>query len=145
MRCAASTVVRSSRRAITSADSMAMSVPWPMAMPTSACIRAGASLIPSPTIATREPAAWSSRMSSALPPGGYCAVHPLDTEVRGHAGGGTGVVTGHQHGLDAHPTQLRHHLARLLPHSVAESDRPQGAAVGGHRDQGVSAPAQPLQ
>jgi hypothetical protein len=36
-----------------SADSMAMSVPAPIAIPTSACISAGASLIPSPTIATR--------------------------------------------------------------------------------------------
>ena len=35
-----------------SADSMATSVPEPMAIPTSACTRAGASLIPSPTIAT---------------------------------------------------------------------------------------------
>ena len=40
----------------TPADSMATSVPAPMAMPTSARASAGASLTPSPTIATREPA-----------------------------------------------------------------------------------------
>ena len=39
--------------------SMATSVPVPMAMPTSACARAGASLIPSPAIATRRPSDWS--------------------------------------------------------------------------------------
>ena len=37
----------------TSADSMAMSVPAPMARPTSACASAGASLTPSPTMDTR--------------------------------------------------------------------------------------------
>ena len=37
-----------------SAESIATSVPLPIAMPTSACISAGASLMPSPTIATRE-------------------------------------------------------------------------------------------
>ena len=39
----------------TPADSIATSVPAPMAMPTSARARAGASFTPSPTIATRSP------------------------------------------------------------------------------------------
>ena len=39
----------------TSAVSMATSVPEPSAIPTSACARAGASLTPSPTIATSSP------------------------------------------------------------------------------------------
>ena len=41
-----------------SADSMATSVPAPMARPTSARARAGASLMPSPTMATFRPSAW---------------------------------------------------------------------------------------
>lgn len=41
----------------TSADSTATSVPPPTAMPTSAVARAGASLIPSPIIATAFPSA----------------------------------------------------------------------------------------
>ncbi len=41
---------------MTSADSMATSVPAPMAMPTSAPARAGASLTPSPTMATDQAA-----------------------------------------------------------------------------------------
>ena len=45
----------------TSADEMATSVPAPMAMPTSARASAGASLIPSPTMATVRPASCSSR------------------------------------------------------------------------------------
>ena len=49
-----------------SALSIATSVPAPMAMPRSACARAGASLMPSPIIATRWPSAWSFLMCSAL-------------------------------------------------------------------------------
>ena len=52
----------------TSALSMAMSVPVPMAMPTSAAARAGASLMPSPTKATR-PRAFSRAMAATLPSG----------------------------------------------------------------------------
>src|SRR5207253_1040328 len=39
---------------VTSADSIATSVPVPIAIPTFACARAGASLMPSPAIATRD-------------------------------------------------------------------------------------------
>ena len=46
----------SSEASTTPADSMATSVPAPMAMPTSARARAGASFTPSPTMATRQPA-----------------------------------------------------------------------------------------
>ena len=49
-----------------SALSMATSVPAPMAMPTSARASAGASLTPSPTIATLWPASWSLRTSCSL-------------------------------------------------------------------------------
>ncbi len=37
-------------------------VPVCIATPTSACARAGASLVPSPHIATRRPSAWTRRM-----------------------------------------------------------------------------------
>ncbi len=47
---------------------MATSVPAPMAIPMSARVRAGASLIPSPTMATR-PFSESLRMISSLPSG----------------------------------------------------------------------------
>ena len=45
---------------VMSAASMATSVPVPIASPTSAWANAGASLIPSPTMPTRAPAACSS-------------------------------------------------------------------------------------
>ena len=52
-----------------SAASIAISVPVPSAMPTSACASAGASLIPSPTMATVFPSDWSRRIRSAFPAG----------------------------------------------------------------------------
>ena len=47
---------------VTEPDSMATSVPVPIATPTSACARAGASLTPSPTIATGLPVACRRRI-----------------------------------------------------------------------------------
>ena len=62
----------------TSAVSMATSVPVPMATPTSAWARAGASLMPSPTKATRWPSFWSARIASAS---AEVAYRPPRTEV----------------------------------------------------------------
>ena len=49
--------------------SIATSVPLPMAIPRSACASAGASLIPSPTIATTLPVSWIRRTFAALSSG----------------------------------------------------------------------------
>ena len=54
---------------VTPADSIATSVPVPIAIPTSADARAGASLIPSPTMATLVRLAWSALTAAALPSG----------------------------------------------------------------------------
>ena len=54
---------------ITSAASIAISVPVPMAMPVSAQTRAGESFMPSPTIATVRPSRWSFLTISALSAG----------------------------------------------------------------------------
>ena len=59
---------RSLRMSTMSALSMATSVPAPMAMPTSARASAGASLMPSPTMATR-PSPARRRISRSLPSG----------------------------------------------------------------------------
>ena len=52
-----------------SADSIATSVPLPMAIPISACAKAGASLIPSPTIPTFTPVSCNFFTSFALSAG----------------------------------------------------------------------------
>lgn|GEM_PF-4251582 len=59
-RMARGTALRSPLASMTSAVSMATSIPVPMAIPTSAYARAGASLIPSPTIATLSSAPCNS-------------------------------------------------------------------------------------
>src|SRR5256885_14353753 len=51
------------------ADSTATSVPAPIAIPTSAVARAGASLTPSPTIATLLPPSWNRRTAAAFSAG----------------------------------------------------------------------------
>ena len=58
---------------VTPAVLMATSVPQPMAMPTSAAARAGASLMPSPTIATVAPSSLSRLSSDALSCGKHSA------------------------------------------------------------------------
>ena len=49
--------------------SLAACVPVFIATATSACASAGASLVPSPVIATRRPCAWCSRISFSLASG----------------------------------------------------------------------------
>ena len=60
-----------------SADSIATSVPAPIAIPTSALASAGASLIPSPTIATLCPCSCSCRTFSSLSCGSTSAITVL--------------------------------------------------------------------
>ncbi|OPZ70245.1 MAG: hypothetical protein BWY81_00025 [Firmicutes bacterium ADurb.Bin467] len=66
---AVGTSIRSERINTMSADSIATSVPEPIAMPMSACASAGASLMPSPTIATLRPSSWSFLTSCDLSSG----------------------------------------------------------------------------
>mmetsp|Transcript_1433 Transcript_1433/g.3718 ORF Transcript_1433/g.3718 Transcript_1433/m.3718 type:complete len:360 (-) Transcript_1433:1784-2863(-) len=70
LRCSAMTMsVRRLRMRMTSAASTATAVPAPMAMPMSACASDGASLMPSPTMATMPCLSCSSRMVACLSPG----------------------------------------------------------------------------
>src|SRR5688572_31616519 len=57
---------RSPLTSVTAALSIATSVPLPIAMPTSAFASAGASLIPSPAIATTWPSRWRRSTTSAF-------------------------------------------------------------------------------
>ena len=65
-RIASTASMRSLFISTTSADEIATSVPAPMAMPTSARASAGASLMPSPIIATLRPADCFSRTMRSL-------------------------------------------------------------------------------
>ena len=83
---------------ITSAVSMATSVPVPMAMPTSAWARAGASLMPSPTMPTFLPF-----FLDLLDLGGFLfrphfGEDLVDAHLFGNGAGGLGIVAGeHDH------------------------------------------------
>src|SRR4026207_2398120 len=96
------------RTSTTSPASTATSVPAPMAMPTSAVRRAGASFTPSPTIATRAPRRRPP-LASALP---LLALRRLllrqdlgedgvDAELLGHRAGHRLRIAGHHDHLDA--------------------------------------------
>ena len=62
----------------TSAASTATSVPVPIAMPTSACASAGASLMPSPTIATTRPIVLQPAHLGDLAVGQHAGDHVRD-------------------------------------------------------------------
>ncbi len=74
--------------------SLAACVPEFMATPTSACASAGASLVPSPVIATRWPPACSRRMSASLSSGVACGQEVVDAGLLGDSGRGQRVVAG---------------------------------------------------
>ena len=58
------------------AASLAAEVPEFIASPTSACARAGASLVPSPVIATSFPSACSFLIAAILSSGRHSAIYP---------------------------------------------------------------------
>ena len=86
--------------------SIATSVPVPIARPRSACASAGASLTPSPTIATTRPSSCSRRMTSALSVGQDVGDHLVDPDLGGDGRGRRGVVAGQQHRPQAERREL---------------------------------------
>ena len=87
--------------------SLAAVVPVFIATPTSACASAGASLVPSPVIATSLPSACSRLISAILSSGVACARKSSTPASLAIAGGRQRVVAGDHHRLDAHRPQLR--------------------------------------
>src|SRR5918995_344664 len=77
---------------VRSAASIATSVPVPMEMPTSACARAGASLMPSPTMPTFLPSACSLLTSAALSSGLTSATTRSTPSSRAIASAGEAVL-----------------------------------------------------
>ena len=106
-----------------SALSMATSVPAPMAMPRSACASAGASLMPSPIIATRWPAACSALMCSALFSGSTPAMTFSMPMRRRMASAVCALSPVSMHDIDAHLVEARDGLAaRRLLHIGGSED-----------------------
>ncbi len=113
--------------------SFAADVPVFIATPTSACASAGASLVPSPVIATRLPPACSRLMQRHLVLGRRLGEEVVDARLGGDRLRGERVVAGDHHRADAHRAQLGEALAQALLDDVLEVDDAEhaGAAVGG--------------
>ena len=111
--------------------SRAACVPVFMATPTSAWASAGASLVPSPHIATSLPLACSSRISLQLVLGRRLGEEIVDAGFGGDRGGGHRVVAGDHDGADAHAAQLGEALADAALDDVLEVDDAEQPAVLG--------------
>ena len=107
--------------------SLAACVPLFIATATSACASAGASLVPSPVIATMWPSAWYSRISASLASGVASARNVVDAGLGGDRGGGQLVVAGDHHGLDAHAAQLAEALLDAALDDVLQLDHAEHA------------------
>ena len=79
---------RSPRISVTSPPRRRCRCRVPIAMPTSACASAGASLMPSPTIATTRPSRWSRSISRDLALRQHAGHDPLDARLARHRLGG---------------------------------------------------------
>ncbi len=113
--------------------SRAACVPVFMATPTSACASAGASLVPSPHIATSLPLACSSRISLQLVLGRRLRQEIVDAGFGGDRRRGHRIVAGDHHGADAHAAQFGEALADAALDDVLEMDDAEQAAVLGDR------------
>src|SRR5215470_13150916 len=108
--------------------SLAAWVPVFMATATSACARAGASLVPSPVMAMSRPSACRSRISLSFISGGFGA----------DGGGGEWVVARDHDGLDAHAAKLSEPVADPALHDVLELDHPEHLGVVRHDKRGAA-------
>ena len=111
------------------AASRAAWVPVFMATATSAWARAGASLVPSPVMATMPPACLvlPDQLELGLRGGlGQEVVHP---GLRGDGRGGQGVVAGDHDGPDAHLAQVHEALLEAALDDVLQVDTPRTLAV----------------
>ena len=109
-------------RSIMLPASFAAWVPVFMATATSAWASAGASLVPSPVIATSRPSAWMSRISLSLASGVAWARKSSTPGLRADGRRGQRVVAGDHDGLDAHAAQLGEALPDAALHDVLELD-----------------------
>ncbi len=76
----------------------------------------GASLVPSPVIATSLPPSCSRLISASLSSGGGFGQEVVDTGLVGNCLGGQRVVTGDHHRADAHLA----HLVEPFPHALLD-------------------------
>src|ERR687891_2012714 len=113
---------------MTSADSMATSVPAPRAIPTSAWTSAGASFTPSPTMATTFPWPWSS-FTRRLVLREHLGKELVQAKLPGHPPSHVLRITGDHGHPDPHLLEPGHRLAGLLPDHVGQGEGGRDCAV----------------
>ena len=109
--------------------SLAACVPLFIATPTSAWASAGASLVPSPVIATSRPAACSSRISSSFSSGVASREEVVHAGFRRDGGGRDGVVARNHHRADPHRAEVAEPLPDAALHHILEMDGAQDAGA----------------
>ena len=130
---------RSPLTSVMPALSIATSVPVPIAMPTSAAASAGASLMPSPAIATTAPpAAAVLRRASCLSSGATPASTSIDAELLRDGFGGALVVAGEHDDLQAERVQCADGLGRRGLDRVGDGEQAGGLSVDGDEDDGLA-------
>ena len=102
-----------------------------IATATSACASAGASLVPSPVIATSRPPAWILADQLELRFGRGLGEEVVDARFGGDRGGGERVVAGDHDRLDAHAAQLGEALLDAAFDDVLELDDAEHARAFG--------------
>ena len=124
--------------------SIATSAPVPMAMPTSAAASAGASLTPSPAIATTRPSRRSFSITALLAVGQHLGLDLGDAELSRHRHRGGAVVAGQHDDGDAVGLQRCERLRGAFLHRIGDGDDARGLAVDGDEDRGRALAAEPL-
>ncbi len=106
-------------------------------MPTSAPARAGASLTPSPTIATVRPACWRRATSAALSSGRTPATKRSMPSLLGDRARDPLGIARDYRDLDAEAAEGLDRGPRLGADLVGDGDRAEGGTVPGHEECGV--------
>src|SRR5256885_2075953 len=114
-----------------SASSIATSVPAPIPIPTFARASAGASFMPSPTIATLWASATSFSMKATLSPGSNSAWTLLSHFLRNHFCDGF-VISGEPDGPNTHLIQVSYRFLAFGSYIVRDCDHAAHSAGVGH-------------
>ena len=119
--------------------SLAACVPVFMATATSACASAGASLVPSPVIATSRPCRLVLANQFELGFRRGLGEEIIDAGLGGDRRGGERVVAGDHHRLDAHAAQLAEALLDAALDDVLELDDAEHAGAVAHHQRRAAA------
>jgi hypothetical protein len=135
---------RSPLTTVTPALSIATSVPVPIAMPTSAAASAGASLIPSPAIATTRPSARRRSTTSCFCAGMTSASKASSLELRGHRLRGAAAVARQHDHANAFVAQRLERFLRGGLDRIGDAQESRWPAVDGDEEDRLSFGAQGL-